>query len=140
MEKSFTQSLVDVLRADAGHLVVRWTRCGLYIFSVLMRRFLCKILLYVLPIFFGAIILELVVERIPNSYTYKRAYMDRYADSICTLVLGHSCAYDGIDAEYDLLLMSQYFIYYLSKHLNIDLSKPNYSEDAMKIYFYKGEL
>ena len=80
-------------------MVVRWTRCGLYIFSVLMRRFLRKIVLYVLPIFLGAIILELVVERIPNSYTYKRAYMDRYADSICTLVLGHSCAYDGIDAE-----------------------------------------
>lgn len=80
-------------------MVVRWTRCGLYIFSVLMRRFLCKILLYVLPIFLGAIILELIVEHIPNSYTYKRVYMDRYADSICTLVLGHSCAYDGIDAE-----------------------------------------
>ena len=48
--------------------------------------------------------------------------------------------YDGILSEYDLLLMSQYFIYYISKLTGIDLSKPNYTDEAMKIYFYKGEL
>lgn len=48
--------------------------------------------------------------------------------------------YDGILCEYDLLIASQYLIYYISNYLNIDISKPTYSEDAMKIYFYKGEL
>ncbi len=48
--------------------------------------------------------------------------------------------YDGLLAEYDLLIAVQYFIYHISKLLNIDISKPNYSEDAMKIYFYKGDL
>ena len=48
--------------------------------------------------------------------------------------------YDGILCEYDLLLASQYLIYYIANFLNIDISKPQYSEDAMKIYFYKGEL
>ena len=48
--------------------------------------------------------------------------------------------YDGILAEYDLLLASQYFTYYLSKFIDVDLSKPSYSEEAMKVYFYKGEL
>ena len=48
--------------------------------------------------------------------------------------------YDGILCEYDLLIASQYLIYYISNFLNIDISKPTYSEDAMKIYFYKGEL
>lgn len=48
--------------------------------------------------------------------------------------------YDGILCEYDLLIASQYLIYYISNFLNIDISKPSYSEDAMKIYFYKGEL
>lgn len=48
--------------------------------------------------------------------------------------------YNDILAEYDLLIASQFLIYYIGKVLDIDVSKPNYSEDAMKIYFYKGEL
>lgn len=48
--------------------------------------------------------------------------------------------YDGLLAEYDLLIATQYFIYYISKLLDIDISKPSYSEEAMKIYFYKGDL
>lgn len=48
--------------------------------------------------------------------------------------------YDGVLCEYDLLLASQYLIYYISSFLNIDISKPTYKEEAMKIYFYKGEL
>ena len=48
--------------------------------------------------------------------------------------------YDEILCEYDLLIASQYLIYYISNFLNIDISKPTYNEDAMKIYFYKGEL
>lgn len=48
--------------------------------------------------------------------------------------------YDGILCEYDLLISSQYLIYYISNFLDIDISKPTYNEDAMKIYFYKGEL
>lgn len=48
--------------------------------------------------------------------------------------------YDGILCEFDLLVASQYLIYYVSNYLNVDMSKPSYSEDAMKIYFYKGSL
>lgn len=48
--------------------------------------------------------------------------------------------FNGILCEYDLLIASQYLIYYISNFLNIDISKPTYNEDAMKIYFYKGEL
>ena len=48
--------------------------------------------------------------------------------------------YDGILCEYDLLIASQYLIYFISNFLNIDISKPIYSEEAMKIYFYKGDL
>ena len=48
--------------------------------------------------------------------------------------------YDGIMAEFDLLIASQFIIYYIGKVLDIDVSKPKYSEDAMKIYFYKGDL
>ncbi len=48
--------------------------------------------------------------------------------------------YDGILAEFDLLIASQFIIYYIGKVMDIDVSKPKYSENAMKIYFYKGDL
>lgn len=64
-----------------------------------MQTFLKKIILYFLPIALLAIGLEIYVERIPNSYTYKRTYMEQHAAEIQTLVLGSSYAYDGIDAK-----------------------------------------
>ena len=48
--------------------------------------------------------------------------------------------YDGILAEFDLLIASQFIIYYIGKVMNIDVSKPKYSDDSMKLYFYKGDL
>ena len=48
--------------------------------------------------------------------------------------------YNGILAEFDLLIASQFIIYHIGNILNIDVSKPKYSEEAMKIYFYKGDL
>lgn len=48
--------------------------------------------------------------------------------------------YDDILCEFDLLIASQFLIYYISNLLNIDISKPKYSEEAMKIYFYKGDF
>ncbi len=48
--------------------------------------------------------------------------------------------YDGLLAEFDLLIASQFIIYQIGKLLDIDVSKPNYTDDAMKIYFYKGQL
>lgn len=64
-----------------------------------MPTFFKKILLYFLPIAILAIGLEFYVESIPNSYTYKRTYMEQHASEIQTLVLGSSYAYDGIDAK-----------------------------------------
>ena len=48
--------------------------------------------------------------------------------------------YNDLLCEFDLLIASQLLIYYIGKSLDIDVSKPKYSEEAMKIYFYKGEL
>lgn len=48
--------------------------------------------------------------------------------------------YNGILGEYDLLIASQYFMYTVANFLDLDISKPAYSEEAMKIYFYKGVL
>ena len=61
----------------------------------------------------------------------------KYLGDNCILIESN---FDGVLAEFDLLIASQFIIYYIGKVLNIDVSKPNYSEDSMKIYFYKGDL
>ncbi len=62
-----------------------------------MKRFLRDIGLFsvVALLFFGA--LEWVAESIPNSYTYKREYMEQQGGQIKTLILGSSNAYDGLN-------------------------------------------
>ena len=62
-----------------------------------MKRFLKDIGLFsvVALLFFGA--LEWVAESIPNSYTYKRDYMEQHGAQIQTLILGSSNAYDGLN-------------------------------------------
>ena len=79
-----------------------------------MTRFIKKILLYFLPIALLAIGLEIYVESIPNSYTYKRTYLEQHAAEIKTLILGSSYAYDGVDpnvldAAFNLANSSQCF-------------------------------
>ena len=46
-------------------------------------------------LFFGA--LEWIAESIPNSYTYKRDYIEQHGSQIETLILGSSNAYDGLN-------------------------------------------
>ena len=49
--------------------------------------------------------------------------------------------YYGLLCEYDLLIASQYLMYYIANFLDIDISKPTYSEENdMKLFFYKGKL
>lgn len=62
-----------------------------------MKRFLRDIGLFsvVALLFFGA--LEWGAESIPNSYTYKRTYMEQHGAEIQTLILGSSNAYDGLN-------------------------------------------
>lgn len=69
--------------------------------------------------------------------TYEKRLLD-YLQNDYNIII--ESKYDGILCEYDLLVASQYFIYFISNFLDIDISKPSYSEEAMKIYFYKGEL
>lgn len=72
-----------------------------------------------------------------NTSLYEKKLLE-YLEKDQNLII--ESRYDGILCEYDLLISSQYLIYYISNFLDIDISKPTYNEDAMKIYFYKGEL
>lgn len=62
-----------------------------------MKRFLRDIALFVLPLLIIAVAMEFVAEAIPNSYTYKREYMEQHDAQIQTLILGSSNAYDGLN-------------------------------------------
>ena len=62
-----------------------------------MKKFLRHIGLFLLPIVMVGIGLEWGAEAIPNSYTYKRDYIERHGGEVKTLILGSSNAYDGIN-------------------------------------------
>ena len=62
-----------------------------------MKRFLRDIALFVLPLLIIAVVMEFVAESIPNSYTYKREYIEQHGAEIRTLILGSSNAYDGLN-------------------------------------------
>lgn len=62
-----------------------------------MKRFLRHISLFVLPLLILAVVMEFVAEAIPNSYTYKRDYIEQHGAQIQTLILGSSNAYDGLN-------------------------------------------
>lgn len=75
---------------------------------------------------------------------FKQKTTSKYEEELLNY-LGNKIAifeskYDGLLAEFDLLISSQFIIYQIGKLLDIDVSKPNYTDNAMKIYFYKGQL
>lgn len=85
-------------------------------------------------------------ENIKNDYSiyFKQAKVNKYEEDLLnyldknTIII--ESKYNKILAEFDLLIASQFIIYYIGKYLDIDVSKPKYTENAMKIYFYKGDL
>ena len=75
---------------------------------------------------------------------FKQKTTSKYEEELLNY-LGNKIAifeskYDGLLAEFDLLISSQFIIYQIGKLLDIDVSKPNYTDNAMKIYFYKEQL
>ena len=65
-----------------------------------MKKFLIKIILFVLPILVVAAGLELSLRRIPNIYKHKNDYLSAHAGEIETLILGSSHTFYGIDPQF----------------------------------------
>ncbi len=69
--------------------------------------------------------------------SYERKLLDHLKDDNNLIIESN---YNGILCEYDLLIASNYLMYYIANLIDIDISKPTYSDKSMEIYFYKGKL
>ena len=52
------------------------------------------------PLLLGALILEVLIQNIPNEYSYKKSYLDSNSNEIEVLFLGSSHVYYGVNPEY----------------------------------------
>jgi hypothetical protein len=64
-----------------------------------MKKFITTLLIFLLPILLVGSLIELCIRNIPNDYTLKRNYLDRYSDSVEVLILGNSHDLYGINPE-----------------------------------------
>lgn len=81
----------------------------------------------------------IIYYRSKNISGYERIlleYLRNKNDNILEIISD----FDGFLCEFDLLLATQFFVGNLADFINYDLSKPEYSEESMKLYRYKGEL
>jgi len=62
-----------------------------------MIKFVRSLLLFVLPVVLFMFFAEILLRHIPNQYSYKAHYLEKYGNEIETLILGSSHSYYGID-------------------------------------------
>jgi lysophospholipase L1-like esterase len=62
-----------------------------------MRRFVVQVLVFVLPLSFLAITMEIMLRNIPNDYKYKAKYLTEHSKDIEVLILGSSHSYADIN-------------------------------------------
>lgn len=84
----------------------------------MLRKFVFKILAFVVPLVFCAILIEFSLRNIPNDYQYKRDYLDTKSNEINTLILGNSHSYYGIDPSY--FTTNTFNASYISQSLDYD--------------------
>lgn len=65
-----------------------------------MRKFIIKILVFIIPLIALCLAAEIYTRQIPNAYSYKFSYMSQNAGNITTLILGSSHTFRGIDPKY----------------------------------------
>ncbi len=65
-----------------------------------MKKFIVKIILFILPIIVIAMGLELTLRLIPNIYKHKNDYLNEHGGEIETLVMGSSHTFFGVNPQY----------------------------------------
>lgn len=87
-----------------------------------------------LPLFILAISLEYFLQNIPNVYSYKKDYLNKYSKEIQILILGNSHTYLGIDPIY--FTQNTFNAGYVNQSLYYDfeiLNKHKENLDELKI-------
>ena len=81
------------------------------------KVFLYKVFVFILPLFIGVFGIELCARSIPNTFTYKRQWMEDHKDSIETLILGSSHMFSAIEPS---LLRNAFNLANSAQNLEID--------------------
>ena len=98
-----------------------------------MKRFLKYIAIFILPILFIGISMEMLLRRIPNDYSYKKNYLEKHSKNVRILILGNSHAFFGIDPKY--FSTSGFNAAQVSQSMNYDmeiLKKYDHKWDSLK--------
>ena len=83
-----------------------------------MKRFVLKISVFSFVIAVSFIPVEFLIRRIPNDYSYKNDYLDKYSDEIQIIILGSSHEYYGINPDY--FSKKTFNASYVAQSLNYD--------------------
>ena len=73
-----------------------------------------------MPLIVLLIVLEFLLQNIPNDYSYKKTYLDQHASEIETLILGSSHTYYGLNPIY--FTSSTFNASHISQSYNYDLA------------------
>lgn len=85
-----------------------------------MKKFIKRLLLFILPLAIIAISGEILLRRMPNDYTYKKTYLDSHSHEIKALVLGSSHSFYGINPEF--LHTKSFNASHIAQSLDYDLA------------------
>lgn len=65
-----------------------------------MKQFIKKAIIFSCIVILVFVVVECLLLKVPNEYSYKRNYIEQCGESISTLVLGHSHAGNGINPHF----------------------------------------
>lgn len=83
-----------------------------------MKKFILKLIIFLLPLSVGLAGLEYIAFKSPNSYRYKDEFVMQHGDSIKTLILGSSHSFYGINPNF--LENSSFNVANVSQDLKFD--------------------
>ena len=98
-----------------------------------MLKFYKKIIIFIIPILFGLILMEMTLRIIPNDYMFKKNFMDLNSNKMEVLILGNSHTYFGLNPIY--MNYKTFNLANVSQTLNYDwllLNKYKYSIKKLK--------
>ena len=65
-----------------------------------MKTFIYKLMIFIIPVFFLALTIEVLIRLIPNDYLLKKDYLDKNSDKIEVLILGSSHSFFDLNPVY----------------------------------------